>query len=226
MNNFLVFDLETNTKEMYGRKASPFYNDIVAIGLATATEEQSYYIYPHKLTEFKIDEDILVGFNMTFDLLYLWHLDDLTNFFKRGGKVWDCQLAEFILSGQQHKYPALRDIAVSKYNCPFRDKVMEPYWAKDIDTKDIPIDLVISDVVNDVKDTRAIYLQQLIKAEKLGMLPLIQERMDGLLACIEMEYNGMYIDQQKLEANQEELLTQVTEVEKDLDKLIRKYWNV
>jgi DNA polymerase I-like protein with 3'-5' exonuclease and polymerase domains len=226
MDNFLVIDLETTTREMYGRKANPWYNQIVAVGLATETDVSAEYVYPNVLKELKINESVLVGFNMTFDLLYLWALSDLQDFFKRGGKVWDCQLAEYMLSGQQHKFPALRDIAVNKYGCPYRDKLMEPYWEAGKDTTEIPMELVIEDVTYDVTDTRAIYLQQVSESKKQGLYNLIMERMDGLLACIECEYNGMYVNQDILQTNKTKLEVQIKETEEKLQQLVGRYWLV
>jgi len=212
LNNFLVFDLETGTKEFAGRKGNPFINPIVAVGLATKEETFANYTYPDKLTEFKIDEDILVGFNMTFDLLYLWHLEDIQAFIKRGGRIWDCQLAEYMLSGQQNKYPALRETAVNLYKCPQREKLMEPYWEQGTHTRHIPKELVIEDVTYDVIDTRAIYLEQIKKAKTQGMLNLIMARMDGLLATIEIEFNGMQVDREKLLANKQALEEELKEI--------------
>ncbi len=129
MINYLVFDIENNSSpesKALGRKAGhPMFDPLVAIGLKNQQELKSIYIYPNKIKEFKIDEDIIVGHNLAHDLQWFWHLDDLQDFFKKGGKIWDTSVVEYILTAQEHKYPALRDIAGNKYGCPERKKYIE-----------------------------------------------------------------------------------------------------
>lgn len=135
MNSYLVFDIENNSSTIskkYGKKAgTPLLGDeLVAYGLKSSAflEVYGFYVYPNVIKEFNIDEDVLVGHNISHDLQWFWHLGSLQDFFKRGGRVWDTQLAHYILSGQTEKYPALRDIAVRCYGCPERQKLMEEYW--------------------------------------------------------------------------------------------------
>lgn len=267
MSSYLTLDLETGFKEEYGRKGNPFINPIVAIGLCSSGEAHSEYIYPNKLKKLIIDEDVIVLHNAGFDLLYLWGLEDLQNFFRLGGKIWCTQFAEYLLTGQQSKFAALRDIAVNKYGCPEREKKMEKYWDKDtvkvidrttkelikdfpkstniyavgkwlednnysntvivyegIDTMDIPKALVLEDVEKDVLDTEKIYLKQIEKAKELGMYNLIEERMDGLLACVEMEFNGIMVDRQVLERNQKELEKELAIKRDELNSITQRYW--
>lgn len=224
MNDYLVFDLETGFKTYYERKGNFKFNPIVAIGLAKDKEVVSEYIYPNKLTSFKIEEKVLVGHNIKFDLLYIWHLNDTQDFFKRGGKVWDTAVAEYMLTGQQHKYPALRDIAVTKYGCKERQKKMEEYWNDNVDTMYIPKEIVLEDVENDVIDTESIYLQQVEKAKKLGMYELIEDHMDFVLATTEMEYNGIFIDEEILENNKQTLEMELSNEKESLSKIIERYW--
>lgn len=124
--SYLILDIENNSSNRYGKKAgNPFYDEIVAIGMKNNLEIHAEYIYPNKPTILTIDEELLVGHNLSHDLGFLWHLDSIQEFFKNGGRIWDTQLAEYILTGQQHKYAALRDLAVNKYGCPDRVKHIE-----------------------------------------------------------------------------------------------------
>lgn len=221
---YLVLDSETGSKKVYGRVGNPFYNPIIALGFCSKGEVYSEYIYPNKLQNLKIDEDVLVGFNIKYDLLYLWQLPDLQDFFKRGGRIWDCQEAEYTLSGQQNKYPSLRDTAVQRYGCKQREKKMEEYWSKGVDTMDIPKELVLEDVENDVLDTEQVYLKQLTRVAEAGMLELIEARMDGLLATCEMEYNGLYVNQDILETNKKLLEQEIERKTKKLIDISQRYW--
>lgn len=255
MISYIALDIENNSSNQYGRKAGNFlFDPIVAIGLCNEKETRSEYIYPNKIKELKIDEDVIVGFNIKHDLLFLWHLDSLQHFFKRGGRIWDCQYAEYVLSGHQHKYPALRDIAVSKYGCKERQKHIDNLLFKRDNLKDtglwtfyedlfasykalfsialndikqvsdIPYQLVQQDVENDVEDTASIYLQQLGKAEELGMTKVLELEMDSILATCEMEYNGLHIDQAVLKMNKKQLELELKAEQEKLQELVKPYW--
>lgn len=222
---YVVLDLETITKEHLGRTASFLVNDIVAVGFKHQNEKQarSYYKSGVEFQEIKFI-NVLVGHNIKFDLLYLWKYEEFQDYLARGGKIWCTQLAEYILSGQQHKYPALRDIAVNKYGCKEREKVMEKYWDQGICTSQIPEELVRYDVENDVLDTEKVMLGQIKLLKKDGMFNLALEMMEGLLATTEMEYNGIYINQEIMNKNQQTLEKELEVLYTDVNKLAEGYW--
>lgn len=235
--NILTFDLETTTKESFGRKANPLDidNKIVAIGLKYYNPglDERDLGRPSGLLGIYSDQfpvnwlnycDLLVGHNIKFDLLYIWPRKDLQQWFKEGGRIWDTSLAHYMLSGQQETYPALRDVATRCYGCTPREKKMEEYWDKGIDTKDIPEELVIEDVTNDVTDTESIFFRQVKKANDKGMLKLIQLEMDALLATTEIEFNGLYIDKDILLKNKELLEIELEKKKKLFLELIKPYW--
>ena len=275
MNNYIVLDVETTTQTSFKRKANPLDTDnyIVALGYKQYNSKVGS-VWQDLLLD--IDNglncllsniDILIGHNLKFDLLYLWRQPILQAWLQQGGKIWDTQLAEYYLTGQQTRWAALRDIAVNKYGCKEREKLMEKYWDKNsikvlnnkgyiidvleevkvtnnnrsylqkaqlqgcrvvynesIDTKDIPKELVLEDVQNDVLDTEKIYLQQYEKAKELGMLPLLKTVMNELLATTEIEYNGMYINKDIMTNNKDNLVYELEWKEKDFDILVRRYW--
>jgi DNA polymerase-1 len=229
--NYIIIDLETNNREIHGRKGNPWHNEIIAVGMADKDQVSSKYIYPDKLKSLDLDGyDLIVGHNCKYDLLYLWHLDDLQDFFKRNGKIWDTQYAEYVLSGHQNKYPSLRDTAVNVYKLPERSKNLEDmlFNKKLINNyglvSDLPKEAVIEDVENDVRDTRSIYLAQVERAKKLGMETILELEMDAILATTEMEYNGMYIDQQVLQKNKALLQKELEDEYNKLRAITEKYW--
>jgi hypothetical protein len=79
--DLLTFDLETSTGAIHKRKASPFHptNYVVASGfkLNDGPPCGSYYTSKEaSLREYKMPldgVDLLVGFNIKFDLLWSWH---------------------------------------------------------------------------------------------------------------------------------------------------------
>jgi len=231
MASYLVLDLETGFKEVHKRTGNPWYNEIVALGLKAQDDEEAevHYLYRTKIQNgFKFLQEarynILVGHNIKYDLLYLWKYEQLQQWILEGGRIFDTQLAEYILTGQQYKYPALREIAVKKYGCKEREKKMEKYWDQRIDTKDIPRELVLEDVQNDVLDTEQVMLQQVQQLKKEGQYTLAMEMMEGLLATIEMEYNGIYIDQHKMRTNKMLVESEIQGILGDLSTLAERYW--
>jgi DNA polymerase-1 len=225
--SYLVLDLETGSKELYKRKGNPWFNRILAVGLKpeggaviaipASTDKGDVQLRLHNF-------DLLIGHNIKYDLLYLWNDIALRNFLAGGGRIWDTQLAEYIITGQQAKFSALRKLAVEKYGQPEREKHIETLFEQGLETTEMPIELLIADVKNDVLDTEAIYLQQLELAKKSGQLKLIELQMDGLLATTEMEYNGMFVDRQALKKNAEELTKVKDETLRALKKAILPIW--
>ncbi len=226
---YLVVDLETNVSERYGRKGNFLYADIVAIGIKERDKNPIASLDVRNTLGWRLASTpgitTLIGHNFKFDLLHLWNCEFLQMWFKQpNSKIWCTALAEYILSGQQHKYPALRDIAVNKYGCPEREKYMEKYWDKGYDTCQIPREVVLEDVKNDVLDTEIIALAQVKKAKDKGMLSLIKASMDALLATTEMEYNGMYVDQHTLSKNRDMLTKEMRGIEDVLQDVVKNYW--
>lgn len=230
--SFLSVDLETDGEKVYGRMGNPFYNKIVAIGYCNKTVLAADYVYPDLMSKnSKLCETLekhkittMIGFNFKFDLLHLWKFEGIQDWLKAGGKVFDCQYAEYLLSGQQKKYPALRDTCVNGYGIEERDKYMEAYWEKGFLTHQIPKEIVFKDVMNDVQDTEKLAFKQVEKAKNLGMWELLQSQMDAVLATTEMEYNGIYVNKEILERNKQELQQQLDEVDRELNELCKDYW--
>lgn len=233
-SKYLVLDLETNNEVKYKRVANPWYNDIVAVGLADQYGEYSKYVYPNRFVELKLENiDILVGHNIKFDLLYIWNMPSFQAWLKMGGEIWDTQYAEYTISGQENKYPKLRDIAENKYKLPKRTKWIEDMlFNKTEENKqngyklvsDLPQDKVLLDVMNDVKDTREIYLRQVEMSGKLGMRALLELEMDAILATTEIEYNGIYVDKQIMETNKENLQKELNTEYLNLNQIVKRYW--
>lgn len=226
MINYLVLDIENDSSKQFKRKVgtSLVGDKLVSLCLKNKDEMLLKYVYPDEVRELKITEDLLVGHHLAHDLQWFWHLDDLQDFFKRGGRIWDTSVVENILTAQQHKYPALREIAVDNYKCPVREKVMEKYWDQGINTSDIPKELVLEDNKNDVLDTEQVFLKQYAEVERLGLQSFIELQMDAVLATIEMSMNGMKINQKKLQENKAKLEEQLRLKSAALLEIVSRHW--
>ena len=153
--NYLVLDVETTTSN----KGNPFdqTNKLCYVGLKDNILfdiEHTDTPYKEKLEEIQKEIDkieTLVGFNIKFDLHWLkrYGIDFSTK------RIWDCQLVHFILSGQKDTYPSLNKVA-KHYNLESKlDIVAEEYWKNDIDTTDIPADILKETHPNNFADVAA-----------------------------------------------------------------------
>jgi hypothetical protein len=232
MCNYLVTDIENNSHPkhwQYGRKKSGnFYFDrVAAIGYASNGKAKAFHFTDEGFSQFPhyLDKtDVWVGFNFAHDLLFLWDKPQVREYFARGGKIWDCQMVEYMLSGQTYTYPALRDTAVKIYGCEEREKVMEKLWKEGKLTTEIDKELVMLDVSNDVLDTEKVYLKQLDKAKSLGILQLIEDRMDALLSTTEMTWNGFHVNKQIFNEKREDLQKNLSSTILMLRSKVKKYW--
>jgi DNA polymerase I-like protein with 3'-5' exonuclease and polymerase domains len=226
LNNYLCLDIENTNSGKYGREAGNFlYDKIVAVGYKNATINKSVYSSDINLILGLVPSSIrlVVGHNIKHDLLFLWKSERLQYMLKEGLEIYDTQLVEYMLSGQQNKYPALRETAVN-YGCTERPKLMEPYWENGFDTDQIPKELVLEDVQNDVMDTEQIYIQQVQKVKELGLDQLVKDHMDALLATIEMEFNGIMTSKEILQKNKKALSEELEKDKKECEELVRRYF--
>jgi DNA polymerase I len=245
ISNYLVLDIENNSSKRYKRNAGNFlYDEVVAIGLKYfdyGLNEQDTgrlcggpWVFDYKSFLLKMRYqylnwvEVLAGHNIKHDLLFLWKNEMLQEYLKKGGKVWDTQLAEYFLTSfetntKQKEKASLRYLAVNKYGCKERQKLMEEYWDKGVQTSDIPKELVLEDVKNDVLDTEQIYLRQVEKAKQLGILDVIEFNMDYLLATTEMEFQGFFTDLETLRTNKEELQKQLFPIRNEFEQIVNKY---
>jgi DNA polymerase I len=213
---YKVFDLETEIHTSFKRKASPFdeRNWIVARGWKNqgdTTCQWEYFPSHNRTSTLNIEPSVtlLVGFNIKFDLL--WEMaqgnKSLRDFYKRGGKVWCCQYAEYLIRAQHPDahMASLNDTA-PKYGGTTKIDEVKALWDAGVQTSDIPEDLLIDYLVGtpeelrnggDIRNTELVFLGQIKKAVAQGQVKMIQDRMDGLLATTEMEFNGLKVDVQE-----------------------------
>ena len=228
---YLVLDLETGSDAVFGRVGNYKYNQIVCFSIKTDELEYDQYVRNQETTVDEIvsfiqDKDVLVAHNAKYELLYLYGNQEFQDWLKQGGKIHCTQLTEYFLSSFQEKYPKLRDIAVQKYGLPYRERGIDEYFQKGIRTEDIPEEIVIEDNTNDTADTTFIYLRQLRMIQDRGEVfkNLLKVQNDFLLATTDLEYNGVYINQQVLQENEQELELELLEAEKDLEDIIKRFW--
>jgi DNA polymerase I-like protein with 3'-5' exonuclease and polymerase domains len=152
--------------------------------------------------------DLIIGVNLGFDLRLMWnHNNELRDFFVRGGQVWDCQCAEYILTAQQHCFASLGELQEKYLGHKQKvDRISRLYQKK------IGADKILQartrcprlfalyekycklDGVTPLK----IFKKQYIRAKKEGMLDIVMLYQDYLASLINMSSTGIHLDTEKI----------------------------
>jgi DNA polymerase I-like protein with 3'-5' exonuclease and polymerase domains len=201
--SILYLDTETTIKnrgeDAIGKhQASAFHPDNEMVWVGWEWSDTRTTVHTRKapfISQFPNVEfcDLLVAQNVSFDLHHLMKYKSSWIEWCRTGKVWDVMLAEYLLTGQEHKWASLDELS-TKYGGTVKDSKMKEYWEAGVCTSDIPDEEIEPYLIEDVANLSIIYKKQLVEATKLGMLPLIQSQMAARLATTVMEWNGMSFD--------------------------------
>lgn len=157
----LTLDVETTTFNT----GNPFdkRNKLVMVGLKPLNDVPGCFSYCDRpITRDAIqlcltDVDILVGFNIKFDIHWLMNIGVT---FDNVKQIWDCQIAEFMLNSQNNPYPSLNE-ALEKYGLPLKlDVVKTEYWDKNIDTDQIPVSILQEYLEYDLTGTEEVFKRQ------------------------------------------------------------------
>lgn len=231
---FVTFDLETTIKKEYRRKATPFYkiNRVCAVGVKGKGElrPRGYYLldcpYDNWFVDLLASTKMLVGFNIKFDIHHAIN-ESAKNYcawlqwVTAGGRVWDCQLGEYLLHGQAQEVQtcSLDDTAI-KYGGNVKNDAVKAMWEAGIDTPDIPKSLLMDYLIGtgegdagDIGNTEMVYIGQVKAFRERGGLKSALLNMDALIFTIEAEHNGMKIDTELGETIRQELEVELAEID-------------
>jgi DNA polymerase I-like protein with 3'-5' exonuclease and polymerase domains len=200
---YLVLDLETSGKITYRRFCNPLdpTHQVDLVGYKYQGEDFKYITLEQIPSVFDIicldDVSVIVGQNIKFDLLWFWGDKKLQAWLNNGGKVWDTQTVQYLLDGQRRISRSLDDLAL-KYGGTVKDFNMKEFYKNGGQSKDAPFDVLLGYNKEDVLNTNLILQAQIKLARQKNMLPLIETYMEHYLAVIEMEYNGIFINNNDL----------------------------
>lgn len=237
MARYLVYDLETENYKTYKRFANPFdpINYVVARGWKCQGDTRNSWAYftgrgPDNRLHIPDDVTLLVGHNIKFDLLYEWDNPELIAFFKRGGRVWCTQYAEYLIQGARQDYHMVAmDTIAEVYGGRKKIDEVKALWNMGVKTSQIDRDMLIDYLVGtededrnsgDIGNTEKIFLGQIEKAKKKSMIKMIQTRMDGLCATTEMEFNGLKIDVEEGRTRVKDMGEELIDMDAELDQYI------
>jgi DNA polymerase I-like protein with 3'-5' exonuclease and polymerase domains len=165
---------------------------------------------------------IVCGHNLAFDLMYLYRTNEFLKEELQGRRIWDTQLAEYILSAQQTKWSSLDELSV-QYGLPVKDDKIKKYFEKGLGSDKIPKEELIPYLEQDVVNTVNIAQLQYERAIAANQLTLIETQMEALHATTEMQFNGLHIDKAALDKYTVEVVNNYVEVKLDLEELSTGY---
>ena len=241
----LVIDLETSVKNrgdfaVGTMKASPYHpeNKIVMYGSQIGNVIHAREDGNELLSSLTIATR-LVGQNIKFDLLYLLthHYSVLIRFLRTGGKIYDTQLAEYLLTGQEDKMMPLgsswkiddkgnkvlsKEGLARRYGGTEKDDRIKEFWNAGTDTEDIPKDMLSEYLLDDVENTGIVYLHQMKLIDNLELNALVDQSMEALLLTTFMEWHGMHFDLDQAANDATPLEIEQTDLIQDLKQQMAK----
>jgi len=242
--NIFTFDLEVENHRLNKRLAGPFdeRNYVVQIGWKwnrNPAQEQYYTEYhrdnvlPVELINQLQKGDIINGFNIKFDLLWVWKEPALVAAFKRGVRIYDGQYAEYMLGGMtQDVQMVSMNMVAEQYGGGCKIDAVKEMWENGALTSEIPRGLLTDyligdgeDIVGDVDNTFLIMMGQVERMNETmpkEFKTMLRMRFDGLCATTEMEYNGMFVDKTIAEEDRENLAAAVAQASEELESFIPK----
>jgi DNA polymerase-1 len=215
---FKTWDCETTIHTSFKRKANPFdqRNWVVTHGIKGKGEAPIEYRFgsqrpgPGWLRPVLAGTKLLVGMNLKFDLLHALqdaeNLDAWMDYIVGGGQIFDIQLAEYLLNGMTQKDQMLSlDELAPRYGGNVKVDEVKALWEAGVPTEQIEPALLSRYLIGgadehgvvhqgDLGNTELVALAQIQRARNVGQLNSLMLNMGSLVASIEMERNGVFVD--------------------------------
>ena len=226
-----VLDLETSEKPILHPFQKGAYLSTIGLQMFLSPTNQYYkeWVYYHSekdVTEaeqlqilFEVQDhldllgadDYLVGHNVKFDINWM----KSKNVTVDHCKIWDTQLVEYMLSGQDKAELPITSQDLSnccrRHGLPVKTDVVKTYWDAGKHTKDIPLKVLLPYQKNDVLITADLFkaqYKQVIKSK--AFLTLVGVRNKVIHSMSDIELNGMPFDRKLAESH-------VTDFSRDLE---------
>lgn len=206
--NLISFDCECSIIA----NGDPYHPDnrLVQVGIFEGENYSTYYkeeINPEWL-KIVLHTGILVGANLKFDLAWMERIGIDT----RKVKVYDVQIAEFLITNQTQAFPSL-DAMAEKYLGQHKiDNIKLNYWDKGIDTWFIPEEELTAYLREDLRLTLEVFKQQEVILKETGKWNLFKLQCLDLVVLNNMEWNGLPYDREKSLENARELERDIAEI--------------
>ncbi len=232
-------DLEVQNNEWYGQVASLHNpeNYIVETGWLDLEPGQPVdysLVQTHRNNSLEESKDtswfnldgvtVLVAHNAAYEIhaFLCRHREEFEKFLKRGGRIYDTQWAEYLLSDYVHQYPSLDEVAPN-YGGTHKVDGIKILWEQGVLTSDIDPVLLheyLAGPEGDVVNTAKVFLGQYAKLLERRQLPVFWERMDANLAFAYCEFNGLKVDVEVANRNKAEREQELAELQAEANNLL------
>lgn len=213
-NSYTVLDAETTTHNK-GHPHDP-RNKLVSYAHKTSGSRLcfKYITDPDFHNAFRDNTkpvSCVVGFNVKFDLHWCGSLGDFSRV-----KVWDCQLAEHVYTGQKAQFISLNE-CLERYGLETKKDLVKEMWDAGYQTTEIPLPVLQEYNEWDVIQTEKLFLvqQRLLTDEQKRLVYLMGE---DLKVLAHIERSGLLFDAAKAAPYLATLKEQVAGVELELAK--------
>lgn len=189
---------------------------------------------PNGVVEKLVGTDYLIGHNIGFDLSYVFNNQDIKDYILRGGQIWDTQVAEYHLTGHQHKFSSLAELQLKYLGQTVKDSRISLLYKKGIGADKI---LAANDrcpriykayenyCIGDGATPLLIFKEQYFRARKNGTLPIIQLYNSYLLSLVNMSTTGIKIDLVKCEHTLKEFTLKALQYLEEAQNLVKVFWS-
>jgi len=203
---------------------SPYRKSAQPISWAACQDDRNYFGYytdpdfTSALQEILDNTTLLIVINGKYDIGWLRRLGATLPDHLR---VWDCQIAEYVLSGQTRSFASM-DSLCELYGIEGKNGGLEEWWNQGIETADIPRGTVETYNLGDIHRTLQIYQHQLTDSRMTPALhKLILLQGLDLLVLQEMEQNGILYDKEGSITKGNEVVEELTQLKKELQETIQ-----
>ena len=234
-NNVLVLDLETTVCDTNGNKDnSPFHpkNRIVSAHWRRVVDgvigepQRAIFFHnekdgcddPSELKEALAWADEMVAHNAKFDVMYL-----LEAGFEIPERVHCTMIGEYIFARAQNIPKSLKETAIRRDVTRKKDDLVGVLFKQGTGFEAMPLDLVIDYADTDVLSCAEIYLQQvsdLEEPESQSLAPVFDLMNEMLLFLVEIERNGITIDEDELDKVEAEFLAEQATLKASLNEIV------
>jgi len=237
----LSFDTETSISDSihgpsFRDKSNDIYTQIFAAHPKTVEVVHNENGFKRKLATSLYDVDLLIGHNLSFDLCYLISGQDeqFEKFILKGGEQWDTQLAEYLLTGQQHTFSSLAELQFKYLKQKIKSDRISYLYKKRIGADKIVkarnrckrlFALYEEYCRSDGSTPLLIFKAQYERAKKEGMLELIKMVNAYALTLSYVSCTGICLDLEKVENSLREFnLKHIEYLEQARNILIKNVW--
>lgn len=230
----LVFDVEATGAQRNHAHPFDMRNKMCNIGFKNIDtgekkiwkiqyDEDPYGHHLREIQEWLNVATLLIGFNAKYDLHWLHRYGLIRN---ADCRLFDCQLAHFILTHQKVRYPSLDGVA-EHYGVEKKlDVVKTEYWDKKLDTDDVPYDILEEYLFQDLEVTHQVYnkLVEDLQQQSYEMNQLVKMSNLDLIVLQDIEKNGLLINLEKSIKKGNELVNEMNSIDEWIRSLAGENW--